>query len=699
MSDDPGSKNNGEDLKNKILSSINTTFTGEATSRWISAMNEDAFDAVEEAVPANEGSKLNVSMAAVIDRLFDNFKRYSFEFNRTQDNREYEISCERPASMRTTAEYAEMGKPIKYCLGHLASRTWALIVQGEENRILVYITPIEHLVGFKPGLSDFPPHLEIRQVKDPVKTSRDFVWAVNEKILSTESLPVLARRLFTQLVKVSKGEAEHTEIFAMSPQEEKLALASTAAVPVDRSFEDAKADLLGQKKPLAERTFVVATPAEPAVAVEPKPAAAAEVGAAPAVQTAEKAVAEAAPAPVAVASAIANTTANSAANSAANPVESAAAASPFAANPAATTGSSGSGDRPPLNALLNPPPMPSLAASSSYPQVAAAIANGEPKALNAPATVVPPIPASLPASAPAPTLVAEPSQLSNDEAIAALIFPEPPRPAGSPAPPPLPPQVPTAVPVAVSLPPFVTAGAQSQNQPQSQPQNQAQNQTQSQAPTPTPAPAQTPSPNPTTAADPAQAETAASAPTSAPGPEPVHMPEAEAPVKVEATAGPAAEFAADLASASALSMPSAKAEVVQWQAFPAGETAAAPEKSAAREESQSDQAQTAPKASPTNSNLEITGQHSGGKINVADNNGKPSLEKESAEAKRNIAQSLKGLFDSLDGAISGLTAVGLEAMHSDDIDTVSSVMKQTKALKSLRESVVTLSKDWQKTIE
>src|ERR1700733_6522803 len=83
MSDDLGNKSSSDDLKKKILSSMNTTFTGDPTNRWITAMKDEAFDEVEEAVaPATESSKLNHSMAAVIDRLFDNFKRYSFEYNR-----------------------------------------------------------------------------------------------------------------------------------------------------------------------------------------------------------------------------------------------------------------------------------------------------------------------------------------------------------------------------------------------------------------------------------------------------------------------------------------------------------------------------------------------------------------------------------------------------------------------------------------
>ena len=67
MSDELGNKNSSDELK-KILSSMNTTFTGEATQRWITAMKDKAFDEVEESVPpATDTARLNHSMAAVID--------------------------------------------------------------------------------------------------------------------------------------------------------------------------------------------------------------------------------------------------------------------------------------------------------------------------------------------------------------------------------------------------------------------------------------------------------------------------------------------------------------------------------------------------------------------------------------------------------------------------------------------------------
>jgi hypothetical protein len=503
MSDETPNRNASDDLKNKILSSINTTFTGEATSRWITAMKDDAFDSVEEAVTvATPDNKLNQSMAAVIDRLFDNFKRYSFEYNRIQENRELEINCERPASMRTTAEYADMGKPIKYCLGHLAARQWAMIIQGEENRILVYVTPIEYLMGFKPTNGEFNPYLEMRLARSPGKQPREFVWSVGGEPLSVDSLPVLARRLFTQLVKVTKGEAEYTEPFAMSAQEEKIAIAQAEAAPVDRSFEDDTSNLLGQsaRPDLSARTFVVAAETKP-----PEKQAAARIA----------------------------------------------------------------DDRPQINALLNAPTsVPSaLSASSSYPQVAAAIANGEPKALNAPTPQ--PAPQAAPAPPPQP-LAAEP--------------------------------VTTSASATASTAALATAG---------------------------------------TIAESSEAQTA----PASPGQnlreitEEHHRIQPPAAVVMQATATKIPE--------------------------------------------------------PENNKLDSTDAARNNQTPVTDS----GLNREMTQAKGQIAQSLKVLFDSLDGAIKGLTAVGLEAMHNDDIDTVSAVMKQTKNLKALRDSVVGISKDWQKSIE
>lgn len=76
-----------------------------------------------------------------------------------------------------------------------------------------------------------------------------------------------------------------------------------------------------------------------------------------------------------------------------------------------------------------------------------------------------------------------------------------------------------------------------------------------------------------------------------------------------------------------------------------------------------------------------------------------NTDKDIAENNRRVAHAIKNLFDSVDTSITALTAVGVDAMKADDISAVSSIMRQTKTLKVLRDGIVQLSKDWQKSLE
>jgi hypothetical protein len=76
-----------------------------------------------------------------------------------------------------------------------------------------------------------------------------------------------------------------------------------------------------------------------------------------------------------------------------------------------------------------------------------------------------------------------------------------------------------------------------------------------------------------------------------------------------------------------------------------------------------------------------------------------NADKDIAENNRKVAHAIKNLFDSVDSSITALTAVGVDAMKADDIAAVGSIMRQTKTLKVLRDGIVQLSKDWQKSLE
>ncbi|MBX9940278.1 MAG: hypothetical protein K2Y32_13540 [Candidatus Obscuribacterales bacterium] len=237
MSEDDNRFSAEQELNERILASLQSSFSGEETKRWMTAIKDDRIEQAEEVVAAgSKENQLSTSMANVIDKLFDNFKRYSFDFNRQQENKQWEVSCERPSSMRTTADYMEHGKPIKFCIGHLSTKEYALVIQGEEVRIRAYFLPIEFLMGFRPGQSDFPPYLDMRlgvsgnSVTEPV-------WLIEGQTVGLNSLAALSRRLLTQLIKVTKGEANYDEQFVFNPQEAAAAEVAPK-VELDRSYDD-----------------------------------------------------------------------------------------------------------------------------------------------------------------------------------------------------------------------------------------------------------------------------------------------------------------------------------------------------------------------------------------------------------------------------------------------------------------------------
>lgn len=257
MSEDDNRFSAEQELNERILASLQSSFSGEETKRWMTAIKDDRIEQAEEVVAAgSKENQLSTSMANVIDKLFDNFKRYSFDFNRQQENKQWEVSCERPSSMRTTADYMEHGKPIKFCIGHLSTKEFALVIQGEEVRIRAYFLPVEFLMGFKPGQTDFPPYLDMRlgvsnsSVTEPV-------WLIEGQTVGLNSLAALSRRLLTQLIKVTKGEANYDEHFVFNPQE-AIAAEVAPKVELDRSYDDDVSPLVKEAEPMA-RSYAVAS--------------------------------------------------------------------------------------------------------------------------------------------------------------------------------------------------------------------------------------------------------------------------------------------------------------------------------------------------------------------------------------------------------------------------------------------------------
>lgn len=575
MSDDFRKIRTEDDLKEKILSSVSQAFTGEETNRWMMAMQEESVSKAEEpVVTGSSENKLNENMASVVDRLFDNFKRYAFEFNRSLEHREHVVNCERPSSMRSQADYSDaVGQPIRFCIGHISSRDWALLVHAEENRVRVYITPIKYLVGFRPDQNDFEPYAELLLVKDRVGNSRQMIWTIDGQALALESIPALSRRFFGQLVKVTRGEASNDEKFVFDPHD----LSSLQPEPtVERSYEPDDNAMFFSEKPKPSQLVRQAMVDRPGHTL----AQLANVGQSQGIMP-----------------------------------QSGPNASIHAARSA---GADLLGQEQDNNHSNTPAPiMPSQNSVQQFANPAAS-------------------PRPLPAPVAAPPAVETPVQ---KEQVAAAE----PREELS----------------------FFSKAVQ---EPKAEPLEVEQI-----AP-----PAPRPQPLPIQATVPAAApEKIQAANETMQKPEPL--------AKVEITAPPAAPPIATRPESPA--EPQAKPPAIPVDRASATAAAIA---------SQS--------TTQTLNNSGVNGEKNTYHfVAQAPEDGASKMDlntdKDIAENNRKVAHAIKNLFDSVDSSIATLTAVGVDAMKADDISAVSSIMRQTKTLKVLRDGIVQLSKDWQKSLE
>lgn len=553
MSDDFRKIRTEDDLKEKILSSVSQAFTGEETNRWIVALQEESTSKAEEpVVTGSSDNKLNENMASIVDRLFDNFKRYAFEFNRSLEHREHVVNCERPSSMRTQADYSDIGgQPIRFCIGHISSRDWAFLVQAEENRVRAFITPIKFLVGFRPNQRDFEPYVELLLVRDRVGNSRQMIWTIDGQALALESIPALSRRFFGQLVKVTRGEASSSERFVFDPNDLS---ALQSEVVVERSYEPDDQAVFFSEKPRPSEL------ARQAVADRPGHTLAqlANVG-----QTQGQGV---------IPQSGPNALIHAAKSAGADLLGQAPETSQFTAQSA--------------NQFANP---------------AAA-----PRQL----------------SLPTPALELEQKLDVTEEPVAA--------------------------PAREELS-FFSKAVQSQEQVPEQVQEQKEETIKRSAGEIITKPA-------------AKTDVAVEEPKELPA---LDIAKAEIKPEVETQAQPeAAPKIVERISASAAAIAS--------------------------------QATT-----QTLSNASVNGEKSTYHFIAEEDAPKIDLnaEKDIAENNRRVAHAIKNLFDSVDSSITALTAVGVDAMKADDIAAVSSIMRQTKTLKVLRDGIVQLSKDWQKSLE
>lgn len=193
------------DLSKRVLASVNKPFVGEQTMAWLKNVNENV--SVKPGATDQSGGKTALlTMVSIVDKLFDDFQRYAFQFNQTEPNRDYLITCRRP----TADDYRQATTSYQ---GNLQNSLWALLISGEPKVIKVILVRPRFLYDDESRRPALMPSLQIYVDVEKGQS----IWKIDGHPIGNSHLPAISKMIFARLVRVSRGEVSESEKLIFTP--------------------------------------------------------------------------------------------------------------------------------------------------------------------------------------------------------------------------------------------------------------------------------------------------------------------------------------------------------------------------------------------------------------------------------------------------------------------------------------------------
>lgn len=204
-------------------------FQGDATQSWLKNMANTLNQAEETIVVSTKSAEPTIPMEDLMGELFQQFDRYTFEFNQNPPVKGMTLTVVKPTGFKERIDYDKLNKKSYFIHGHMTGQDFCMILHGEDNLIGVYLLPSEAVLGFTP--KNFECYMTIEgSSKEEKRTS----WKVLEKAIGPQDLPDLSRRLVGRLIGVAVGNADPTTPFKWSYTEQEK---KEDIIDPNRSFE------------------------------------------------------------------------------------------------------------------------------------------------------------------------------------------------------------------------------------------------------------------------------------------------------------------------------------------------------------------------------------------------------------------------------------------------------------------------------
>ena len=158
-----------------------------------------------------------------VKKLFQEFSGQALDFNATASGTELVMTVRPPEFTFETPHYGDYDpqKKIKVFKGHIATTHWAMLVQGYNDKIDVYVIPSESILNFTLNdirKSELSPFMTI----DSTIVNGQREWTTSGHAVTPETLPLLAKELLGDLVRIGSGTMNESELFAHHATDLKL---------------------------------------------------------------------------------------------------------------------------------------------------------------------------------------------------------------------------------------------------------------------------------------------------------------------------------------------------------------------------------------------------------------------------------------------------------------------------------------------
>ena len=204
-----GRAEDGKSYKQILLESLKGK-AGKSASDWVEKLASDTQEALGRRTTLSFPRSIRTlgareSVTAWMDKIFDYFLDYAYDFNPAVAGTDLEVSWERPVVYNEPVRERKWDDPDKMMWifkGSVSTRSWSLILRGTIERIHGYIVPKDKIIALSGSSISFYPYLEMVAVTEKGLTT----WTVDDVEMPFERVHEVAEDLFGALIRVARGE-------------------------------------------------------------------------------------------------------------------------------------------------------------------------------------------------------------------------------------------------------------------------------------------------------------------------------------------------------------------------------------------------------------------------------------------------------------------------------------------------------------